>query len=308
MRIQKVVKAFGSQTIGTSPSTLETQSVKALGDVLSWSLYIDFTSVHSAGTFQADGGTPSGSWAGSSVFKLLKQISIKDNQNTDLFLGNESDIWVMAYMISLIDPNEFLFERGQNQRPTTDAADQTNQLTNIIIPQTILAKDLPASLEIQLGVLSDYFATVSSSTATINELTVTFRYAPPAQSGFTVRCKAFNISTISADSDIAYLLPNNINFLAIGYFPDNPNAGTAPANMTNTNVKYISVRRGSNEEIEQIRRAIIDYFVDHAYANTRPTGFTVINTDAFSKTDSTLFKFFLNGSVSLTPRVYYVYR
>lgn len=308
MRIQKVTKTFGSQTIGTSPTTLETQSVKALGDILSWALYIDFTSAHGTGTFASDGGTPSGSWAGSSVYKLLKQITLKDNQNTDLFLANQSDIWVMAYMISLIDPNEFLFERGQNQRPTADSADQTNQLTNIIVPQAILTKDLPASLEIQLGVLSDYYASVGTGTATINELTVVFRYAPPAQSGFTVRCKAFNISTISADSDIAYLLPNNINMLVLGYFPDNLNAGTAPANMTNTNVKYISLRRGSNEEIEQIRRAQIDYFIDHVYANTRPTGLTIINTDAFSKTDSTLFKFFLNGSVSITPRIFYVYR
>ena len=39
VRIVKTVKEFGSTTVGTSSQTLETQAIKALGDVLSWGIH-----------------------------------------------------------------------------------------------------------------------------------------------------------------------------------------------------------------------------------------------------------------------------
>ncbi len=42
-RIMKLVKAYGSTTIGTTRTSLPQQSIKPLGDVIDWALYIDIT-------------------------------------------------------------------------------------------------------------------------------------------------------------------------------------------------------------------------------------------------------------------------
>jgi len=44
-RIMKLVKAYGSTTIGTTRTSLAQQSIKPLGDVIDWALYIDITVV-----------------------------------------------------------------------------------------------------------------------------------------------------------------------------------------------------------------------------------------------------------------------
>lgn len=305
-RIVKTVKDFGTITVGTSSQTLETQAIKALGDVLSWGIYSDLTTVGGTGTEKADGGTPSGSWQGANVDWLLRRISLKDNGNKDLFQAQGTDLRIFAYLLSIVDPNEFLFDRGLNETHTSSTGDETNLLSQTILPQSILLKDLPASLEIEIGVLADFYSTVGNGTAVINALTIWVRYSPNQDSGVTIRINAFNVTSFSADQDIAHLLPENLNILKLAYLPSNPNNATAPSDMVNTRVTRISFRRGANEEIEEARRAILDDWQDQVNTGNRPTGLTVIPTDAFVKSSSTLLKYFVSAQV--TPRIYYVYQ
>ena len=306
VRIIKTVKDFGSTTVGTTSQTLETEAIKALGDILSWGIFSDVTTVAGTGTFDADGGTPAGSWQGSNTDKFFRKITVKDNANTDLFEAQGTDLRIFAYLLSIADPNEFLFDRGLQETQLTDSAGLTAQERTTILTQSILLKDLPASIEIEIGVLDDYYLVTGTGTAVINQLTVWVRYAPPQSTGFTVRIKAFNHTSFSADQDIADKLPENITILQLAYLPANPNASSAPAEMVNTRVDRISFRRGSNEEIENQRRTILDDWIDQVYTGDRPTGLTVVPSDAFVKTESTLFFFDVNATI--IPRIYYVWK
>jgi hypothetical protein len=164
---------------------------------------------------------------------------------------------------------------------------------------------LPASLEIEIGTLDDYYLAVGTGTAVFNALTVWVRYAPNQETGVTIRINAFNITAFSADQDIAHLLPENLNILKLAYVTQNVNALVDPAEP-NVNVDRISFRRGSNEEIEDVRRAVIDDWQDEVNTGNRPAGLTVIPTDAFIKTSSTLLKYDVNAQI--TPRIFYVYQ
>lgn len=306
MRVIKTVKDFGTTTVGTSSQTLETQAIKQIGDLLSWGIYTSLTTVAGTGTYDANGGTPSGAWKGSNITKLLRRISVKDNQNHDLFQSQGTDLEHFAYLLSIVDPNEFLFDRGLNESPTIDTGSVTAQEEQFIFAQSVLFKDLPASIEIEIGTLADYYNAEGTGTATINAVTVWARYTPPQAQGVTIRINAFNIQAFSNDTDIAYLLPESINVLKIGYLPSNPNASSAPADMVNTRVDRISFRRGLSEEIESQRRLILDDFQDQVNTGNRPTGLTVIPTDAFIKSASTTF--FFDVTAQVTPRIYYVYQ
>jgi hypothetical protein len=305
-RVIKTVKDFGSVTVGTSSQTLETQAIKALGDVLSWGIYSDITTTGASETYDVDAGTPAGAWEGSVTDKVYRRISLKDNGNKDLFQCQGTDIRMMAYLLSIVDPNEFLFDRGLAETKTVHTADGANAEDNTIFAQSILLKDLPASLEIEIGVLDDFFLSVGDGTLVINALTVWVRYAPNQESGVTIRVNAFNITAFSADQDISHLLPENLNILKLAYMPSNPNASSAPSDMVNTRVTRLSFRRGANEEIEETRRIILDDWQDQVNTGNRPLGLTVIPTDAFIKTSSTLLKFFVSAQV--TPRIFYVYQ
>ena len=306
VRIIKTVKDFGTTTVTTNSQTLETEAIKALGDILSWGIYADVTTTETTGTFDVDAGTPAGSWKGTNTNKLFRKVEVKDNANTDLFVAEGTDFHHFAYLLSIADPNEFLFDRGLQEEPTTESAGVTNDLAFIIFPQSILLKDLPASIEIEIATLDDYYLVVGDGTAVINQVTVWVRYAPPQSTGFTVRIKAFNHTSFTADQDIADKLPENITIIQLAYLPANPNASAVPAQMVNTRVDRISFRRGSNEEIENQRRSILDDWIDQVYTGNRPTGLTVVPTDAFVKTESTFFNFDINAEI--VPRIYYVWK
>lgn len=306
MRILKTVKEYGSTTISTSAVTLDTQTVKGLGDVVSYHIQTDLTTTESTATELADGGTPSGSYKGATVARLFRRIKLSDNNNTDLAVIEKDDIWRMAYLLSLVNADDFLFNRGISSEPTTITAAQTNQVDHFIVPQSIGVADLPATLEIELGTLSDFYSTVGDGTAVINTLSVVVRYVPAKASAITLRIKAFNITAFSADTDIAHLLPDGIKIHILAYMAGNVNASSAPAEAVNTRVDRISFRRGSNEEIENIRRTMLDEYINVRYDGTRLSGLTVIPTDAFEKTDSSKFEFDVNAQIA--PRIFYVYQ
>lgn len=264
------------------------------------------TTVAGTGTYDANGGTPSGAWLGSNVNKLIRRISIKDNANTDILQIQGTDIHHVVYLLSITDPNEFLFDRGISVVPSIDTGTVTAQINRTVFPQSIAFKDLPASIEIEIGTLDDYYNVAGTGTATLDAVNVTVRYASPTPNAFTMRCKAFNTIAFSSNQDIAHLLPEQITYIAIAYLPSNPNAGSAPSDMVNTRVDRLSFRRGSNEEIESQLRDLLDDFVDQVYTGNRTTGLTVIPSDAWVKTDATLFKFEVNAQI--TPRVYYLFK
>lgn len=306
MRILKTVKEYGSITISTSSQTLETQTIKALGDVVSWQLQTSLTTTVTGATELPDAGTPSGLFKGATVARLFKKIAITDVNNNDLCVLEKDDLWRQAYFTSLVDANDFLFDRGIDVEPTTITAAQTAQVDNFIIPQSIAVSDLPASIEIEIGVLTDFYSVVGTGTAVLNQTSLTVRYVPPKPTSITLRIKAFNVTAFSADTDISHLLPDGIKIHILAYAPANVNAASNPSESINTRVDRITLRRGSNEEIENQRRSMIDAFVDERYANARPTGLTVIPLDSFEKSDST--KFFFDVNAQIAPRIYYIYQ
>jgi len=306
MRILKTVKEYGSITVSTSSQTLETQTIKALGDIVHWGLQSSLTTVGGTGTELAAGGTPSGLFAGASIARLYKKISITDANNNDLCVLEKDDIWRQAYLVSLVNSDEFIFNKGLNDAPTVVTGDVTAQVDNVIVPQPISVADLPASVEIEIGVLNDFFSTVGTATATIVELTLYVRYLPPSERSITLRIKAFNVQAFSADTEISHLLPDGIKIHKLAYSPGNTNASSAGAELDNTRVDRLTLRRGSNEEIENQRRNMMDDYIDKVYDGTRLSGITILPLDSFDKTDATIFNFDVNAQVA--PRIFYIYQ
>ncbi len=306
MRVIKTVKDFGSTSITTSSQTLETQTIKQIGDLLSWGIATDLTTVAGTGTYDVNAGTPTGAWLGSNVNKLFKRVSVKDNQNRDLLQAQGTDLHHMAYLLSIVDPNEFLFDRGLVETPTIDTGSVTSQTDNVIFAQSVLFKDLPASIEIEIGVLDDYYLAVGTGTATLNSITIWARYTPPQASGVTLRVNAFNVQAFSADFELAHLLPEAINIIKLAFTPTTPNGGAVTTDMNVTRVTRLSFRRGSSEEIEEQKVSILNDWQNQVNTGDRPVGLTVIPTDAFIKSTSTTFKFYVSAQVS--PRIYYVYQ
>lgn len=305
MRIVKTVNEYGSQTIGTSQLTLDTKTIKGLGDIVNWTIRTDLTTTDTGATELADGGTPSGSFKGATIARFFNSVKLTDNNNTDLFVANKDDLWRFAWLFSLIDTNDFIFKRALSWEPTTITGAQTKQVDFITFAQSIGVADLPATIEINLGVLSDFYSTVGSGTAVINQLSVIVRYVPPSAAAITLRCKAYNVSAFSADTDISSTLPDGIKIHLLAYMPGNPNASSAPSEMVNTRVDRIFFRRGSNEEIENQRRDYLDDYVDDRFGN-RPSGMTLIPDDAFRKTDASFWHFDINAQIA--PRVFYIYQ
>lgn len=312
MRILKTVKEYGSTAISTSTQTLDTQTVKGLGDVISYHVTTSLTTVGGTGTELADGtnyqqANSTSAYKGASVARLFRRIKLSDNNNTDLTVIEKDDLWRIIYLLSLVNADDFLFNRGLNEEPATVAADATATINHFIVPQSIGVADLPATLEIELGTLSDFYSTVGTGTATINEFTVVVRYVPPKASAITLRIKAFNITAFSADTDISHLLPDGIKIHILAYIPFNSNAnGGEDAQDDLTRVDRLAFRRGSNEEIENIRRSQVDHYINVRYDGARPDALTVIPTDSFEKTDSSKFEYDVNGQIA--PRIFYVYQ
>ena len=92
-------------------------------------------------TWDSDGATPSGSWLGSNVLKLLDTVTIKDNQNSDVWVSKGVELYYKAYLLSIIDTDEFLMNKGAVREPVTDSA----AITAINLPILFL-KELPKKI------------------------------------------------------------------------------------------------------------------------------------------------------------------
>ena len=315
-RIHKLVHAWGATIVGTTRSTLTQQSIKPLGDVISWALYFDVTTVDGTGTDDVDAGTPSGSWLGSNIIKLLDTVSIKDNQNSDLFESNGVQFAYMSYLLSIIEVDELIMNKGGIRWPETDATDLTNEETVFIVPQRIAETDLPATVNITVGVLDDYWLSVGTATTVINQLELWVRYMPTQGESFSERIKSFNVASFSSDQDIAQHIPDGIEILKLGFQLGDPTASAAPAEMNITRLDAIRFKRGASDEIVDVRENVLREYADRSVPNQRvdnvtiavgaPEGLFVVPTLAFTKTDATEFRFDINAAVA--PTIYYIYK
>jgi len=312
----KMVKAWGSNSIGTSRISLSKESIKPLGDVLSWGLYFDMTTVHAtAADVYEDSATPTGSWLGSNVGKLVNKIVIKDNQNSDVFEAKRNELYILSYLLSTIEADEFLFNKGGVRKPTINTAAVTNQTATFWVPQRIALKDLPATVEIELGVLADYFESTAGNSVTLNQCEFYARYAEPAKDSFTERAKVFNVASFSSDSDIAHLIPEGIEILRLAFMAGDISAQTEQS-YTNANIDNFTFKRGSTDEIDNIRRAVVDELNERMIPNlneegttillTAPLGLTVVPTVSFTKTTATEFKFDVSGAIA--PSIFYIFK
>lgn len=312
----KLVKAWGSTSIGTSRVSLSKEIIKNLGDVVSWGLYTDLTTVHAVATdVYEDAGTPAGSWLGSNVQKLIANLTIKDNQNADVFTAKRNEIYILSYLLSTIEADEMVFNKGGVRKPSVNSSAVTNQTQTFWVPQRIALKDLPASVEIELGVLADYFESTTGNSATLNQIEFYVRYAVAAKDSFTERAKVFPVASFSSDTDIAHLIPEGIEILRVGFMAGDISAQTEQS-YNNANITSITFKRGSSDEIDQIRRAVLDEFNERLIPNlnedgttialTAPLGLTVIPSLSFVKTTATEFQFRLSGAIA--PSVFYIYK
>ena len=315
-RIHKLVHAWGSTTVGTTRSTLTQQSIKPLGDVISWALYFDVTTVDGTGTDDADGGTPSGSWIGTNIIRLLDTVSIKDNQNSDLFESNGVQFAYMSYLLSIIEVDELIMNKGGVRWPVTDSVNLTDDESVFIVPQRIAETDLPATVNITIGVLDDYWNAVGTATITINQIELWVRYMPTQGESFSERIKAFNVASFSSDQDIAQHIPDGIEILKLGFMLGDVLATSAPAELNITRLDAIRFKRGASDELVDVRENVMREYDDRSVPNLRvdgttiatgaPEGFYVIGTLAFTKTDATEFRFDINAAVA--PTIYYIYK
>ncbi len=268
------------------------------------------------GTFDTDAGTPSGSWLGTNTIRLLDTVVIKDNQNSDIFVSKGIEFYYKSYLLSIIDTDEFLMNKGAVREPITETGDVTAQKEVYIVPQRIAEKDLPATVEIILGVEDDYYNAVNAGATTINQLELWVRYVPTDETSFTERVKSFNISAFSSDSDHAHLIPAGIEILKLAFILGDPTASSAGAEINNSRFTSLTFKRGANDELDSIRMEVLEEFAGRLYPNLRvdgttvkegePTGLFIVPTLAFVKTDATEFKFAVSGSIA--PWVCYIYK
>ena len=315
-RIYKLVKSWGAQTVGTSRISLEKQTVKPLGDVVSWQLYFDVTTTSTTATWDSDGGTPSGSWLGSNIQRLINRISIKDNQNVDVFRASRNEMYILSYLLSTVESDEAIFNKGGIKRPITRSANLTNAVETYYVPQRIALKDLPATVEVEIGVKDDYFNAVGDGAITINQVEFWVRYIPAVDQTFTERAKTFTVQPFSADTDIAHLIPEAIEITKMAILCGDITQGSAPTEMNNTRVDYVTFKRGSADEIDTVRRAVLDEFNLRVIPNlidnngtvnsAIPSGLIIVPTLAFTKTSAT--EFLLDINQQIAPTVFYIYK
>lgn len=317
--IQKTMRTIGATTITTSTIDAEAFDIKPLGDVIGWSMEIDFTTVAGTGTWQADGGTPAGAYRGSNWTKLFNRVSIKDKGNNDIYDGTRDDLWVFSYALSVVDFDDMLFKKGTNpyilqlgqaaaDAPVvTDTGALTNSRRCLYTPQRIKVQDLPARVAVQFGVLDDYFLAVGTGTCVVNSLDFVVRYIAPDGKAVTERVKAYNQPSFTADTDIASGFPNGINviFLGWGLGLYTQSAAAAPAELNEDRMDAFRFKRGSSDEIENILERSLAMINTVKYANSKPLGHYHVPTDVFTKTNAT--EIFFDVNAAIAPRVYYVY-
>ena len=268
------------------------------------------------GTYDSDGGTPSGSWLGSNVLRFLDTVTIKDNQNSDIWVSKGIEFYYKAYLLSIIDTDEFLMNKGAVREPITDTTSISAIKNTYIVPQRIAEKDLPATVEIIIGVEDDYFNAVNNGASVLNQLELWVRYVPTDETSFTERVKSFNITAFSSDSDHAHLIPAGIEILKLAFILGDPTASSAGAEIDNSRFTSLTFKRGANDELDAVRMEVLEEFAGRLYPNIRvdgttikegePTGLFIVPTLAFVKTDATEFKFIVSGSIA--PWVCYVYK
>ena len=317
-RIHKLVRAWGSTTVGTTRTTLEQVSIKPLGDVVNWCLYMDITTVEGTATHVANGGTPTDSFIGTNVLDLLDTVRIKDNQNSDIWESTRNEFYYKSYLLSIIESDELLMNKGGVREPTeiTEGVALTNDETVWIVPQRIAQKDLPATVNITIGVLDDYYLAVGTGTATINQLEFWCRYIPSSETSFTERVKSFNITAFSSDTDVAHLLPDGIEILKLAFQLGDSSAVAAPAEMVDTRLDFLTFKRGANDEIDKVRNRVLQEYAGRMYPNNQvegttitegePEGLFIVPILAFVKTDATEMLFDINAQVA--PTIFYVYK
>ena len=163
-----------------------------------------------------------------------------------------------------------------------------------------------------------------TAAVTINQLEVWVRYVPSDSQSFTERVKSFQVaSVISSDTDIAFQLPEAIEILRLAITADDISAVAAPTNDVLTRIEEIGFKRGSADEIDDVRTEILCDFQDGIIPNLKrtgnmaayaaptstegaPLGLVMIPTLAFVKTTATELQLNVNGNVQ--PVIYYVYK
>lgn len=317
--IQKAMRTIGSTTITTSTLDAESFEIKQLGDVVGWSMEIDFTTVAGTATWQADGGTPSGAYRGSNWTKLFDRVSIKDKGNNDIYDAVRDDNWVFAYALSCIDFDDMMFSKGLNPyvsqtgeaaadtQVVTDTGALTNSRRCLYMPQRIKVQDLPARVAIRWGVLDDYFLAVGTGTCTVNSLDFVVRYIAPDGKAVTERIKAYNEPAFTADTDIADGFPDGINvvFLGWGLGLYTQSAAAAPAELNEDRMDGFRFKRGSTDEIENLLERTLARINSVKYKNAKPLGHYHVPTDVFTKTSAT--EIFYDINAQIAPRLYYAY-
>lgn len=322
-RLHTLIKEFGSIAIGASRQSLEKQTLKPLGDVVSWSIMVDATSIAGTGTYVSSTGTPA-AHLGSNILDVFNKVDIKDRQGSNIFSATREEVYLMGWLLSTLNADEQVITRGDCRAPIIDTASITGQVQTFTIPQAIALSDLPATLDIELGVLDDYYDSAGNGTLTLNQLAIYVRYISEESDAFTLRCKSFQVpSVVSADSDIAQSIPEGLSINRMAFAADNISAVAAPTNDDLTRVDKVTFKRGSNDEIDAVATEVLVDLQNQHFSNKRhsgdqasfaqetftlgaPLGIVIIPTTAFTKGAATTLKLEVNGNVQ--PVLYYVYQ
>lgn len=301
----KAVRDWGSITVGTTSARQSVEEIAPLGDVISWAIRGTITSVAGTATWLANGGTPAGAHRGSSWHDFFQTVVIKDKGSVPIFNAAREDIGLMSYLLSVIDIDDWLFRHGFDSRAVVDTGALTASVRYINMPQRIKLSDLPAKIEITIGVLDDYFDAVGTGTASLPIVSFEVRYMPPDGKNFTERINASNVASFSANRDISREIPDAIHIQLLAFTLGDYSAVAAPAEQNEDRFDNLSFRRGSAEEIEEVDERSMHFYTEQKYVSARPLGMYIVPTDDFIKTEGTVFFFRINAAIA--PRLYYIY-
>ena len=282
------------------------------------------THVGNTGTELTSAAAPAGA-IGTNILEAFAKVNIKDNQNVDIFESAREELYYFASLLSSVENDEFIFNKGGVRAPNNETADITNEEYVFIVPQRISLSHLPATLDITLGVKDDYFNVVNDATLVLDQIEFHVRYVEADKASFTERCKSYQLgSTIATKTDIAYSLPEAIEILKLAISVDNlAQANGAPTNDDLTRLTAIKFKRGSNDEIDAIRTEVLVEYQNQFVPNIRrtggmksfgtstiagdsPRGVVAVPTLSFIKSQSTEFELDVSGTVQ--PVIFYIYK
>lgn len=285
-RIIKLLKSYPAQSITTSNIELEATKLPLLGSLRGLIMSFTLTTAKGSGTYAAN----SGEFIGSNVYRLIKEMIVRNKNSEVVHHVKQNELMLLALEMSkfedLDDEIDFL-NASSKLVPANITADVTSQEYITYVPMPINASDLGGSavVELTLGTLADFYATVSSSTISVTLEVYGVYGDQPIE---TIKTRVVRMpSTLNAEHDFKEELPNfAVPYRSLVMTTGDINPISAPTELDKTRIDTFTLRRSKSIEVEKLTDSILNDISEARYrASVKPSAMLWLPLENAVKSD-----------------------